>query len=193
MLPAILPYRAMPWFAPCSSLFFRPFLGARDAQGCGEQMAEAGLVPQIVLGPVLAGVGDVHPRVRYAALACVGQMTEDFADWDGGIPGGDDGDGDDEEFGSFQGVFHAQVRLCVCLLFRVLSVQYHGDMMLVENPPRFDYIGVTLSLIYSPIRAPLYPALLLLGKRQHWNLSIGTRSCQVFEELLDDCALFMLF
>lgn len=107
-------------------VFVVVFLGCSgDAQGCGEQMAEAGLVPQIVLGPVLAGVGDVHPRVRYAALACVGQMTEDFADWDGGISGGDengggdagngDGDGDDdEESGSFQGVFHAQVCVCVC-------------------------------------------------------------------------------
>ncbi|CAN0490935.1 unnamed protein product, partial [Scytosiphon promiscuus] len=47
-------------------------------------MAESGLLPQIVLGPVLAGVGDAHPRVRYAALTCLGQMTEDYGEWDGG-------------------------------------------------------------------------------------------------------------
>lgn len=44
---------------------------------------------------------DDHPRVRYAALACAGQMTEDFAEWDGG-----GGEGDE---GSFQEAFHAQV------------------------------------------------------------------------------------
>ncbi|CAM9512664.1 unnamed protein product [Laminaria digitata] len=56
-------------------------------------MAESGLLPQIVLGPVLAGIGDAHPRVRYAALTCLGQMTEDY-----------EGGG-----GSFQGTFHAQL------------------------------------------------------------------------------------
>lgn len=75
-------------------------------QGCGEDLAGSGLLPGIVLGPVLAGMQDEHPRVRYAALACVGQMTEDFGDWDGG--GGGEGDGDE---GSFQGAFHSQVRL----------------------------------------------------------------------------------
>lgn len=68
-------------------------------------MAESGLLPQIVLGPVLTGIGDAHPRVRYAALTCLGQMTEDYGDWDGGRE-------EDEEAGggSFQGTFHAQVR-----------------------------------------------------------------------------------
>lgn len=70
-------------------------------QGCGEDLADSGLLPGIVLGPVLAGMRDDHPRVRYAALTCVGQMTEDFGDWDGG-----GGEGDE---GSFQGAFHAQV------------------------------------------------------------------------------------
>lgn len=72
-------------------------------------MADSGLLPQIVLGPVLSGVGDSHPRVRYAALACLGQMADDFAEWDGG--GGEEADEDDEEegIGSFQGTFHAQV------------------------------------------------------------------------------------
>lgn len=46
---------------------------------------------------------DEHPRVRYAALSCVGQMTQDFGDWDGGAE--EEGGG-----GSFQGAFHAQVR-----------------------------------------------------------------------------------
>ena len=76
----------------------------QHAQGCGEDMAESGIVPQIVLGPVLAGMRDAHPRVRYAALTCLGRMTEDYLDWDGG------GDEDEEEGGgSFQGTFHAQV------------------------------------------------------------------------------------
>ena len=57
----------------------------------------------MVLGPVVAGLRDAHPRVRHAALACVGQMTEDFGDWDGG-------GGEGEEGGSFQGAFHRQVR-----------------------------------------------------------------------------------
>lgn len=82
-------------------------------KGCGEHMADSGLLPQIVLGPVLAGLGDDHPRVRYAALACVGQMSQDFGDWDGG-GGSDVDDGNEEEQdlteeGSFQGTFHAQV------------------------------------------------------------------------------------
>ncbi|CAN0136356.1 unnamed protein product, partial [Hapterophycus canaliculatus] len=47
-------------------------------EGCGEVMAEGGLLPGIVLGPVLAGLRDAHPRVRYVALNCVGQMTVDF-------------------------------------------------------------------------------------------------------------------
>lgn len=72
-------------------------------------MAETGLLPEIVLGPVLAGVGDSHPRVRYAALACVGQMTEDFAEWDGGAGDDDDDDNDDDASGSFQESFHEQV------------------------------------------------------------------------------------
>ncbi|CAN0411049.1 unnamed protein product [Pylaiella littoralis] len=66
-------------------------------EGCGEDLAESGLLPGIVLGPVLTGVQDPHPRVRYAALNCVGQMTQDFTDWDG----------DGEE--SFQGAFHSQL------------------------------------------------------------------------------------
>ncbi|CAM9771934.1 unnamed protein product, partial [Ectocarpus sp. 12 AP-2014] len=72
-------------------------------EGCGEDLAESGLLPGIVLGPVLAGMQDEHPRVRYAALSCVGQMTQDFGDWDGG--------GEEEEGGggSFQGAFHAQL------------------------------------------------------------------------------------
>lgn len=69
-------------------------------------MAESGLLPQIVLGPVLSGIGDAHPRVRYAALTCLGQMTEDYGEWDGG--GGEEDEGGGE--GSFQGTFHAQVR-----------------------------------------------------------------------------------
>eukprot|EP00752_Nemacystus_decipiens_P012203 g10819.t1 len=73
-------------------------------EGCGEDLADSGLLPGIVLGPVLAGLQDEHPRVRHAALACVGQMTEDFGEWDGG--GGGDGDGDE---GSFQGAFHGQL------------------------------------------------------------------------------------
>lgn len=74
-------------------------------------MASGGLLPQVVLGPVLSGIGDDHPRVRYAALACVGQMAEDFRDWDGGGDGGgqEDGEDMDECGGSFQGTFHAQV------------------------------------------------------------------------------------
>lgn len=74
-------------------------------------MAESGVLPQIVLGPVLAGMGDAHPRVRHAALACLGQMTEDYKDWDGG-----EGEEEDEEEcgGSFQGTFHAQVRTGEC-------------------------------------------------------------------------------
>lgn len=78
-----------------------------ENQGCGEDMAESGVLPQIVLGPVLAGMGDAHPRVRHAALACLGQMTEDYKDWDGGGEGEEE---DEEEGGgSFQGTFHAQV------------------------------------------------------------------------------------
>ena len=69
-------------------------------------MAESGLLPQIVLGPVQAGVGDEHPRVRYAALTCLGQMTEDYGDWGGGEVEEDEEEGG----GSFQGTFHAQVR-----------------------------------------------------------------------------------
>lgn len=58
------------------------------------------------MGPVLAGMQDEHPRVRYAALACVGQMTEDFGDWDGAS-----GEGETDDEGSFQGAFHSQVRI----------------------------------------------------------------------------------
>lgn len=80
-------------------------------------MAKSGLLPQIVLGPVLAGIGDAHPRVRYAALACLGQMAEDFSDWDGG--GDEDDDAGGMEGGeSFIGVFHSQVgyiREAMCL------------------------------------------------------------------------------
>lgn len=92
-------------------------------QGCGEELAEAGLLPEIVLGPVLSGVGDPHPRVRYAALACVGQMAEDFSEWDGAAGGDVDDDDDDESHdgsGSFQESFHEQVvffwgvRMCMC-------------------------------------------------------------------------------
>lgn len=76
-------------------------------------MANGGLLPQIVLGPILSGIKDPHPRVRYAALACVGQMAEDFREWDGNGAGGDDADDEDdasgEGAGSFQGAFHSQV------------------------------------------------------------------------------------
>eukprot|EP00903_Cladosiphon_okamuranus_P012365 g11590.t1 len=73
-------------------------------EGCGEDLADSGLLPGIVLGPVLAGIRDEHPRVRYAALACVGQMTEDFGAWDGGS-----GEGEADDEGSFQGTFHSQL------------------------------------------------------------------------------------
>lgn len=78
--------------------------GTVSHQGCGEDMASSGLLPQIVLGPVASGIADEDPRVRHAALSCLSQMSEDFGEWNGGV--------DDEESqneGSFQGTFHEQV------------------------------------------------------------------------------------
>lgn len=95
-----------------SGVYLIPSIGRLPSQGCGEDMASSGLLPQIVLGPVLAGVGDAHPRVRHAALGCLGQMAEDYGDWDGGSGGGDDEEEEEEGgSGSFQGTFHAQVRM----------------------------------------------------------------------------------
>lgn len=68
-------------------------------------MASSGLLPQIVLGPVVSGIADEDPRVRHAALSCLSQMSEDFGEWNGG----DDDEGESQNEGSFQGTFHEQV------------------------------------------------------------------------------------
>ncbi|CAM9438858.1 unnamed protein product [Ectocarpus sp. 12 AP-2014] len=45
-------------------------------EGSGEDLAGSGILPEIVLGPVLAGMQDEHPRVRNAALSCVEHILE---------------------------------------------------------------------------------------------------------------------
>ena len=107
-------------FCLCSPYFLQKFPSVFvhcllvSLQGCGEDMASNGLLPQIVLGPVASGVADADPRVRQAGLACLSQMAEDFGDWDGS-EGGDGKGQESEGEGSFQGKFHAQVcRVWVC-------------------------------------------------------------------------------
>ncbi|CAN0070070.1 unnamed protein product, partial [Ectocarpus fasciculatus] len=62
-------------------------------EGSGEHLAGSGLLPDLVLGPVLAGMQDEHSRVRNAALSC----AEHFMEYP--VP--------DE--GSFQGAFHRKL------------------------------------------------------------------------------------
>ncbi|CAM9864016.1 unnamed protein product [Ectocarpus sp. 8 AP-2014] len=45
-------------------------------EGSGEDLAGSGILPEIVLGPVLAGMQDEHPRVRNAALSCAEHILE---------------------------------------------------------------------------------------------------------------------
>lgn len=63
-------------------------------QGSGQDLADSGLLPELVLGPVLAGMQDEHPRVRNAALSCAEHMME--------YPVPDEG--------SFQEAFHVEVK-----------------------------------------------------------------------------------
>lgn len=63
-------------------------------QGSGEDLAGSGILPEIVLGPVLAGMQDEHPRVRNAALSCAEHILE--------YPVSDEG--------SFQEAFRGEVK-----------------------------------------------------------------------------------
>ncbi|XP_003737866.1 importin-5 [Galendromus occidentalis] len=117
-------------------------------EGCKKQMT--GMLDQIVEG-VLRFLGDSHPRVRYAAINCLGQMANDFAP-------------------TFEKKFHSTVlpRLCDIMADnRHPRVQAHAGAALVnffEECPK-KIIVQYLSVIAPPLAGILQTQMNELATR----------------------------